>query len=103
MPDGFVTLEHCTEVSTKILGKLDEIEKSMRRDTETLYGKIELGEQKGGLVNLVGDVKEDLKEIKKDLAIIKKNSRNSLSGKDKAVIYSALIGSISAVVVALLK
>ncbi len=103
MSSNLVSLEHCTEVSTKILGKLDEIEKCMRRSDDTLYGKVELGEPKGGLVNLVDDVRKDLKSIKEDLGIIKKNSKGKLTGKDKAIIYSSLIGSASAVVVALVK
>ena len=75
---------------------------SIRTNTLSLYGKIELGELKGGIVSFIRDIKTDINGIRKDVEIIKTSNNGGLSGKEKATIYVSLITSMSAVVVTII-
>lgn len=61
---------------------------------DDIYGRVEHGEQKGGLVILVRDINKKLDNITDDLATIKKNGKTGLSKRDKATITVAMIGGI---------
>ena len=96
----FVARDQCQRVHlevglqlTSIDKKINGLSKSVTEGNdriktvcEDVYGRTELGEQKGGLVMLVRDTNKKLDTI------IKNNGKAGLSNRDKAAIIIAVIG-----------
>ena len=96
----FVARDQCQRVHLEVGIQLTSIDKKIsglsknvsegndriKTVCEDVYGRTELGEQKGGLVILVRDTNKKLDTI------IKNNGNASLSNRDKAAIIIAVIG-----------
>lgn len=86
MSEEYMTKLDCITQSNKILEKLNEIETQNGKLDEMLNGKL-------GLVNMV-------LEMRKDIKFIKKNGH--MSGRDKAFVITGLIGGLSGIATAII-
>lgn len=66
---NFITIPECERVRSMILTELKETTKKLEEDSKSLkqisismYGKEEAGEIKGGVVNMLGDIKSSLEK-----------------------------------------
>lgn len=106
----YVTEEQCKQVSADLaqnLGeikglqqangqKLDEIKEALVRDHDTLYGRLEHGVQKGGVVTLLGEVRESVRRIEK-------NGHSGLTGRQRIVLYGTAMTSATTILVEVIR
>lgn len=109
---GLVTYEHCHEISTKILNSLDEVKREMKtmngnvdRVCGDMYGAVEHGQPRGGLVHIVQgiDRKVDDTGKKVDKLSNKMDGRHELGSKERAAIVVALVGGVFSLVIQLIR
>lgn len=81
--DAYVRVEDCRERHDVTAGRVTKIDNA-------LFGE----DFRGGMA-------KDIADIKSDIRVIKNNGK--LSGKDKAVIFAALITAIASLIAVLLK
>lgn len=106
-PERYVTTAECARVNERIFAQLTDI-KNTGTDTNTkldkickdVYGEVQLGELKGGIIPILRDIRADAQGLKFDIKELKNHSPHDLSAKNRVAIIISLITSISAIVVA---
>ncbi len=84
-PSKFVTKDDCSKITLETDSKINTVLKALVGD-----------DLRGGLVKDVGDTKKDVADIKTTLKNNGNNNHNGgLGRKEKAIVYTALITSVS--------
>lgn len=100
----FVRIENCQANSIgPVLKNFQQINTEIKKISDSLYGIEKAGQVEGGLVNMMRDMSRDFKVMNCDIKTIKNNpnSETTLKGRDKAMVYVALVSGVFGLLTAL--